>query len=537
MAKQIKFNEECRDAMQRGVDKLADAVKVTLGPKGRNVVLQKNFGSPLITNDGVSIAKEIELEDAFENMGAQIVKEAATKTNDVAGDGTTTATVLAQAIIKEGFKAIASGSNPVLLRKGINLATTQAVELIEDMSKPVESNEDIKRVATISAADEEIGQLIANAMERVGADGVITIEESKSMKTELDVVEGIEIDRGYLSSYFVTDQEKMEAVLSNPMVLITDKAINTINELLPALEVAAGAGRPLLIIADDVDGDALSTLVVNKVRGIMNTVAIKAPSYGEQRKEVLKDLAALTNSLLVSEEAGYSLTDFKPMYLGSVSSVKSTKDTTTLVVEGTSEALEQRKQEIKSILSNTTSEFDKERLQERLAKLSGGVAVIKVGSHTETEMMEKKLRIEDALNATKAAVQEGIVPGGGVTYVSCEKYFAELLNTHIDAHADVKLGINIIRQALLAPMKQIAINAGVSGEVIINNIQNNNSDTYGYDAYEDKYVDMLEAGIVDPTKVTKNALLNSSSVASTLLTTDAAVAIIGNDDSVPSLNL
>ena len=536
MAKQIKFNEDCRMSMLTGVNKLADTVKVTLGPKGRNVILQKNFGAPLITNDGVSIAKEIELEDPFENMGAQIVKEAAIKTNDIAGDGTTTATVLAQAIIREGFKAISSGSNPVLIRQGITQATEEAIKEIERVAKPINSIEDIKRVATISAADPIIGELIAKAMDKVGSDGIISIEESKSMQTELSVVEGMQFNRGYASPYMVTDQEKMEAHMNNSLVLITDKAINNITELLPALEAAIKLGKPLLLIADEIEGEALSTLVVNNMRGVLTTIAVKAPGFGDNRKEMLKDIAALTGANFISADLGLSLADVTEIDFGFISSAKITKDSTTIVVEEAKDeyALKERKIAIKTALENCTSEFDREKLLERLAKLSGGVAVIKIGAPTEVEMMEKKLRLEDAVNATKAAVQEGIVPGGGTTYVTIEKNIS-----NEDSNVDIAMGRKIIKKALLAPMKQIAYNAGVASEVIIDKIQsnNNNISNFGYNALNDTFVDMIETGIVDPAKVTKSALLNASSIASTFLTTEAAVASIPGSDNTPNISL
>lgn len=536
MAKQIKFNEDCRTSMLNGVNKLADTVKVTLGPKGRNVILQKNFGAPLITNDGVSIAKEIELEDVFENMGAQIVKEAAIKTNDIAGDGTTTATVLAQAIIQEGFKAISSGANPVLVRKGITKATEDALKEIEKIAKPINNIEDIKRVATISAADPVIGELIAQAMDKVGSEGIISIEESKSMQTELSVVEGMQFNRGYASPYMVTDQEKMETNINNALVLITDKAITNITELLPALEVAMKLSKPLLLIADEIDGEALSTLVLNNMRGILNTTAVKAPGFGDNRKEILKDIAALTGACFISQDLGLSLADVTECDFGYISSAKITKDSTTIVVEEAKDffALEERKTTIRTALETCTSEFDREKLKERLAKLSGGVAVIKIGAPTEVEMMEKKLRLEDAVNATKAAVQEGIVPGGGSTYVTIENKISD-----VDNEADIAMGRKIVKKALLAPMKQIAYNAGVASDIIIDRIQNNTEtvEHIGYDALNNKYVNMIEKGIVDPAKVTKSALLNASSIASTFLTTEAAVATIPGSDNTPSLSL
>ena len=522
MAKMIQFGEEARRAMQVGVDKLADTVKVTLGPKGRNVVLDKKFGSPLITNDGVSIAREIELEDPYENMGAQLVKEVATKTNDVAGDGTTTATLLAQAIIREGLKNVTAGANPMLLRNGIRTAVDTAVKEILEISKPVSGKEDIARVAAISAADYEIGQLISDAMEKVGNEGVITVEESKSMGTELDVVEGMQFDRGYVSAYMVTDTEKMEAVLDNPLILITDKKITNIQEILPVLEQIVQAGKKLLIIAEDIEGEAMATLVVNKLRGTFNCVAVKAPGFGDRRKEMLQDIAILTGGQVISEELGRDLKETTLDMLGQAESVKITKDNTTIVNgRGDSANIKERINQIKMQIEETTSEFDKEKLQERLAKLSGGVAVIKVGAVTETELKERKLRIEDALAATKAAVEEGIVPGGGTAYVNVINKVAELKSDV----ADTQVGINIIVRALEEPMRQIAINAGVEGSVIIERIKNSEAGM-GYDALHDEYVNMIKTGIVDPTKVTRSALQNAASVASTFLTTEAAVVDI-----------
>ena len=522
MAKMIQFGEEARRAMQVGVDKLADTVKVTLGPKGRNVVLDKKFGSPLITNDGVSIAREIELEDPYENMGAQLVKEVATKTNDVAGDGTTTATLLAQAIIREGLKNVTAGANPMLLRNGIRTAVETAVKEILEISKPVNGKEDIARVAAISAADEEIGKLISDAMEKVGNEGVITVEESKSMGTELEVVEGMQFDRGYVSAYMVTDTEKMEAVLDNPLILITDKKITNIQEILPVLEQIVQAGKKLLIIAEDIEGEAMATLVVNKLRGTFNCVAVKAPGFGDRRKEMLQDIAILTGGQVISEELGRDLKETTLDMLGQAESVKITKDNTTIVNgRGDSANIKERINQIKMQIEETTSEFDKEKLQERLAKLSGGVAVIKVGAVTETELKERKLRIEDALAATKAAVEEGIVPGGGTAYVNVINKVAELKSDV----ADTQVGINIIVRALEEPMRQIAINAGVEGSVIIERIKNSEAGM-GYDALHDEYVNMIKTGIVDPTKVTRSALQNAASVASTFLTTEAAVVDI-----------
>ena len=522
MAKMIQFGEEARRAMQVGVDKLADTVKVTLGPKGRNVVLDKKFGSPLITNDGVSIAREIELEDPYENMGAQLVKEVATKTNDVAGDGTTTATLLAQAIIREGLKNVTAGANPMLLRNGIRKAVETAVNEILQISKPVSGKEDIARVAAISAADDEIGKLISDAMEKVGNEGVITVEESKSMGTELDVVEGMQFDRGYISPYMVTDTEKMEAILDNPLILITDKKISNIQEILPVLEQIVQSGKKLLIIAEDIEGEAMATLVVNKLRGTFNCVAVKAPGFGDRRKEMLQDIAILTGGQVISEELGRDLKETTLDMLGQAESVKISKENTTIVNgRGDSSAIKDRVNQIKIQIEETTSEFDKEKLQERLAKLAGGVAVIKVGAATETELKERKLRIEDALAATKAAVEEGIVPGGGTAYVNVINKVAELKSEV----ADTQVGINIIVRALEEPMRQIATNAGVEGSVIIERVKNSEVGM-GYDALHDEYVNMLKAGIVDPTKVTRSALQNAASVASTFLTTEAAVVDI-----------
>ena len=522
MAKMIEFGEEARRAMQSGVDKLANTVKVTLGPKGRNVILDKKFGSPLITKDGVSIAREIELEDPYENMGAQLVKEVATKTNDVAGDGTTTATLLAQAIIREGLKNVTAGANPILIRSGIRKAVDVAVEEIKNISKPVAGKEDIARVAAISAADEEIGTLISDAMEKVGNEGVITVEESKSMGTELDVVEGMQFDRGYVSPYMATDTEKMEALLDNPLILITDKKITNIQEILPILEQIVQNGRKLLIIAEDVEGEAMATLVVNKLRGTFNCVAVKAPGFGDRRKEMLQDIAVLTGGEVISEELGRDLKEVTLDMLGQAESVKVTKENTTIVNgKGEKSLIKERINQIKTQIEETSSEFDKEKLQERLAKLSGGVAVIKVGAATETELKERKLRIEDALAATKAAVEEGIVPGGGTAYVNAINKVAEL-TSEVD---DTQVGINIIVKALEEPMRQIAINAGLEGSVIIEKVKYSEAGI-GYDALNDKYVNMLQAGIVDPTKVTRSALQNAASVASTFLTTEAAVVDI-----------
>ena len=532
MAKMIQFGEEARRAMQSGVDKLANTVKVTLGPKGRNVILDKKFGSPLITNDGVSIAREIELEDPYENMGSQLVKEVATKTNDVAGDGTTTATLLAQAIIREGLKNVTAGANPILIRNGIKKAVDVAVEEIKNISKPVAGKEDIARVAAISAADEEIGTLISDAMEKVGNEGVITVEESKSMGTELDVVEGMQFDRGYVSPYMATDTEKMEALLDNPLILITDKKISNIQEILPILEQIVQNGRKLLIIAEDVEGEAMATLVVNKLRGTFNCVAVKAPGFGDRRKEMLQDIAILTGGEVISEELGRDLKEVTLDMLGQAESVKVTKENTTIVNgKGEKSLIQERIGQIKVQIEETSSEFDKEKLQERLAKLSGGVAVIKVGAATETELKERKLRIEDALAATKAAVEEGIVPGGGTAYVNVINKVAELTSEV----ADTQVGINIIVKALEEPMKQIAINAGLEGSVIIEKVKYSEAGI-GYDALNDKYVNMLQTGIVDPTKVTRSALQNAASVASTFLTTEAAVADIPQKEAAPAPN-
>ncbi|GAA0752415.1 MULTISPECIES: chaperonin GroEL [Clostridium] len=527
MAKMIKFSEDARRSMQIGVDTLADTVKVTLGPKGRNVVLDKKFGAPLITNDGVSIAREIELEDPYENMGAQLVKEVATKTNDVAGDGTTTATLLAQAIIREGLKNVTAGANPILIRNGIKMAVDKAVEEIKKISKPVNGKEDIARVAAISASDEEVGKLISDAMEKVGNEGVITVEESKSMGTELDVVEGMQFDRGYVSAYMVTDTEKMEAVLDNPVILIADKKISNIQELLPILEQIVQQGKKLLIIAEDVEGDAMTTLVVNRLRGTFTCVAVKAPGFGDRRKEMLQDIAVLTGGTVISEELGIDIKEVTLDMLGQCESVKVTKENTTIVNgKGNSEAIKERVSQIRAQIEETSSEFDKEKLTERLAKLAGGVAVIKVGAATETELKEKKLRIEDALAATKAAVEEGIVPGGGAAYVNI---INEVTKVTSDV-ADTQVGINIIVRSLEEPMRQIAINAGVEGSVIIDHVKGREAGV-GYDALNGNYTDMIKAGIVDPTKVTRSALQNAASVASTFLTTEAAVVDIPQKES------
>ena len=523
MAKEIKYGAEARAALEAGVNKLADTVRVTLGPKGRNVVLDKSYGTPLITNDGVTIAKEIELEDAFENMGAQLVKEVATKTNDVAGDGTTTATVLAQAMINEGMKNLAAGANPIVLRKGMKKASDVAVEEIARMSQPISGKAQMAKVAAISAADESVGEMVADAMEKVSKDGVITIEESKTMKTELDLVEGMQFDRGYVSAYMATDMEKMEAVLDNPYILITDKKISNIQEILPLLEQIVQAGAKLLIIAEDIEGEALTTLIVNKLRGTFQVVGVKAPGYGHRRKEMLQDIAILTGGTVISSDLGYELKDTTIDMLGRAKSVKVQKENT-VIVDGCGQKsdIEARIGQIKGQLAETTSEFDKEKLQERLAKLAGGVAVIRVGAATETEMKECKLRMEDALNATRAAVEEGIVAGGGTAYIEASKKVAELVAS---LEGDEKTGAKIIMKALEAPLFHIASNAGLEGAVIINNVREA-KDGVGYDAYNETYVDMIEAGILDPAKVTRSALQNATSVASTLLTTESVVANI-----------
>ena len=523
MAKEIKYGAEARAALEAGVNKLADTVRVTLGPKGRNVVLDKSYGTPLITNDGVTIAKEIELEDAFENMGAQLVKEVATKTNDVAGDGTTTATVLAQAMINEGMKNLAAGANPIVLRKGMKKASGVAVEEIARMSQPISGKAQMAKVAAISAADESVGEMVADAMEKVSKDGVITIEESKTMKTELDLVEGMQFDRGYVSAYMATDMEKMEAVLDNPYILITDKKISNIQEILPLLEQIVQAGAKLLIIAEDIEGEALTTLIVNKLRGTFQVVGVKAPGYGDRRKEMLQDIAILTGGTVISSDLGYELKDTTIDMLGRAKSVKVQKENT-VIVDGCGQKadIEARIGQIKGQLAETTSEFDKEKLQERLAKLAGGVAVIRVGAATETEMKECKLRMEDALNATRAAVEEGIVAGGGTAYIEASKKVAELVAS---LEGDEKTGAKIIMKALEAPLFHIASNAGLEGAVIINNVREA-KDGVGYDAYNETYVDMIEAGILDPAKVTRSALQNATSVASTLLTTESVVANI-----------
>ena len=526
MAKEIKYGIEARKALEEGVNKLANTVRVTIGPKGRNVVLDKSYGAPLITNDGVTIAKDIELEDAFENMGAQLVKEVAAKTNDVAGDGTTTATVLAQAMINAGMKNLAAGANPIVLRKGMKKATDCAVEAIAHMSEKVTGKDQIAKVAAISAGDEEVGQMVADAMEKVSNDGVITIEESKTMKTELDLVEGMQFDRGYISAYMATDMDKMEAVLDNPYILITDKKISNIQEILPVLEQIVQSGSKLLIIAEDVEGEALTTLIVNKLRGTFNVVAVKAPGYGDRRKEMLKDIAILTGGQVISEELGLELKDTTMDMLGRAKSVKVQKENTVIVDgEGAKEDIDARVAQIKAQLEETTSEFDKEKLQERLAKLAGGVAVIRVGAATETEMKEAKLRMEDALNATRAAVEEGVVSGGGSAYIHASKKVAELVKT---LSGDEKIGAQIILKALEAPLFHIAYNAGLEGAVIINKVRESEVGT-GFDAYKEEYVNMIDAGILDPAKVTRSALQNATSVASTLLTTESVVANIKED--------
>lgn len=526
MAKEIKYGAEARAALEAGVNQLADTVRVTLGPKGRNVVLDKSFGAPLITNDGVTIAKEIELEDAFENMGAQLVKEVATKTNDVAGDGTTTATVLAQAMVNAGMKNLAAGANPIILRKGMKKATACAVEAIGKMSQKVNGKEHIARVAAISAGDEAVGQLVADAMEKVSNNGVITIEESKTMQTELDLVEGMQFDRGYISAYMATDMDKMEAVLDNPYILITDKKISNIQEILPLLEQIVQSGAKLLIIAEDVEGEALTTLIVNKLRGTFNVVAVKAPGYGDRRKAMLEDIAILTGGTVISSELGYELKDTTMDMLGRAKSVKVQKENTVIVDgEGDKEALQSRIAQIKKQIEETTSDFDREKLQERLAKLSGGVAVIRVGAATETEMKEAKLRLEDALAATRAAVEEGIICGGGSAYIHASKEVAKLAAS---LEGDEKTGAGIVLKALEAPLYHIAANAGLEGSVIINKVRESEVGV-GFDALKEEYVDMVSAGILDPAKVTRSALQNATSVASTLLTTESVVANIKED--------
>lgn len=527
MAKEIRFAEEARKSLEIGVNKLADTVKVTIGPKGRNVILEKKFGTPLITNDGVTIAKEIELEDPYENMGAQIVKEVATKTNDVAGDGTTTATVLAQAIIREGLKNVAAGANPILLRKGINKAVIVAVDALQSQSRPIENKESIAQVAAISAGDDEVGKMIADAMERSGKDGVITVEESKSMSTTLEVVEGMQFERGYLSSYMANDMEKMEANLSEPLILITDKKITNIQEILPILEQIVQSGRKLMIIAEDVEGEAIATLVVNKLRGTFEVVAVKAPGFGDRRKAMLEDIAILTGGQVISEEIGLELKDAELSMLGRAGSVKISKENTVIVNgAGDKSAIQDRIAVIKRMIEDTTSEFDREKLQERLAKLAGGVAVIEVGAASETELKEKKLRMEDALNATRAAVEEGIVAGGGSALVGIISVVEEFANS---LTGEEKTGAQIITKALQEPLKQIAINAGLEGAVIVENVRKAEKGI-GFDALNETYVNMIEVGIIDPTKVTRSALQNAASVAGTFLTTEAAVVEIKSDD-------
>ena len=533
MAKQLKHGEEARKALQKGVDTLADTVKITLGPKGRNVVLERKFGAPLITNDGVTIAKEIELEDAFENMGASLVREVSTKTNDTAGDGTTTAVVLAQAMIREGLKNVAAGANPIILKKGIKGAVDVAVEQLKNISKPIKDKNAICQVASISAGDNTVGELISEAMEKVGKDGVITIEESKTMKTELTTVEGMQFDRGYASAYMVTDTDKMEAVLESPVILITDKKISSIQEILPVIEPIAQQGMRLLIIAEEVEGDALAALVVNKLKGVFNCVAVKAPGFGDRRKAMLEDIAILTGGTVISSEVGYEFKDVTLDMLGRASSVKVDKENTTIINgAGDPAQIDARKQAIKAQMAVTTSDYDKEKLQERLAKLAGGVAVINVGAATEVEMKEKKLRIEDALNATKAAVQEGIVPGGGIALIqtikAIEKY-AETLS------GDEKTGATIVLKAIEAPLKQIALNAGLDGSVILNEVLKSSKANYGFNALTNEYTDMVESGIIDPTKVTRSALENAASVAGVFLTTESVVADIKEPAPAPQM--
>ena len=530
MAKEIKYGSEARTALEKGVNQLADTVKVTLGPKGRNVVLDKSFGAPLITNDGVTIAKEIELEDGFENMGAQLIREVASKTNDVAGDGTTTATVLAQAMVHEGMKNLEAGANPIVLRKGMKKATDNAVEAIRAMSSKVNGKEQIARVAAVSSGDEEVGQMVADAMEKVSNDGVITIEESKTMQTELDLVEGMQFDRGYISAYMATDMEKMEAILDDPYILITDKKISNIQDILPVLEQIVQSGARLLIIAEDIEGEALTTLIVNKLRGTFNVVAVKAPGYGDRRKEMLQDIAILTGGQVISEELGFDLKETTMDQLARAKSVKVQKENTVIVDGcGDKKAIEDRIAQIKKAIEETTSEFDKEKLQERLAKLAGGVAVIRVGAATETEMKEAKLRMEDALNATRAAVEEGIIAGGGSAYIHASKEVAKLTE---ELEGDEKTGAKIILKALEAPLHQIAANAGLEGAVIVNKVRESDPGV-GFDAYAEEYVDMVSKGILDPAKVTRSALQNATSVASTLLTTESVVATIKED--VPAM--
>ena len=521
MAKILCYGEEARHALERGVNQLADTVKITMGPKGRNVVLDKKFGAPLITNDGVTIAKEIELEDPFENMGAQLVKEVSTKTNDVAGDGTTTATLLAQAIIREGLKNLAAGANPMVMKKGIAKATSAAVEAIKANSKKVNGTEDIARVGAVSSSDETIGKLIAEAMEKVSHDGVITVEESKTAETYSEVVEGMQFDRGYITPYMVTDTEKMEAVLDDALILITDKKISNIQELLPVLEQVVQSGKKLLVIAEDVEGDALSTLIVNKLRGTLNVVCVKAPGFGDRRKEMLEDIAVLTGGTVISSDMGYELKEATMDMLGKARQVKISKENTIIVDgAGSADAIKGRVNQIKNQIETTTSDYDKEKLQERLAKMAGGVAIIRVGAATEVEMKEKKLRIEDALNATRAAVEEGIVAGGGTAYVNAVAAVEKLVS---EVEGDEKTGVRIIAKALTEPVKQIATNAGIDGSVVLEKIRESGKTGYGFDAYNEVYVDMISAGIVDPTKVTRSALENAASVAGVLLTTESLV--------------
>ena len=522
MAKIICYGEEARHALERGVNQLADTVKITMGPKGRNVVLDKKFGAPLITNDGVTIAKEIELDDPFENMGAQLVKEVSTKTNDVAGDGTTTATLLAQAIIREGLKNLAAGANPMVMKKGIAKATATAVEAIKANSKKVNGSDDIARVGTVSSGDETVGKLIAEAMEKVSNDGVITVEESKTAETYSEVVEGMQFDRGYITPYMVTDTEKMEAVLDDALILITDKKISNIQELLPILEQVVQSGKKLLVIAEDVEGEALSTLIVNKLRGTLNVVCVKAPGFGDRRKEMLEDIAVLTGGTVITSDMGYELKEATMDMLGRARQVKVSKENTIIVDgAGSADAIKARVNQIKSQIETTTSDYDREKLQERLAKMAGGVAIIRVGAATEVEMKEKKLRIEDALNATRAAVEEGIVAGGGTAYVNAIASVEKLL---AETEGDEKTGVSIIAKALTEPMRQIATNAGIDGSVVLENVKKADKTGYGFDAYNETYVDMISAGIVDPTKVTRSALENAASIAATLLTTEALVA-------------
>jgi len=527
MAKQIMYGEEARRALEAGVNQLANTVKVTLGPKGRNVVLDKKFGSPMITNDGVTIAKDIELEDAFENMGAQLVKEVATKTNDVAGDGTTTATLLAQAIIREGLKNVAAGANPMGVKKGIMKAVAASVESLKELSNPIEDSKAIAQVAAISASDEEVGGLIAQAMEKVGNDGVITVEESKTMMTELEIVEGMQFDRGYASPYMVTDADKMEAVMDDPLLLITDKKITNIQEILPILEQVVQQGKKLLIIAEDVEGEALATLVVNKLRGTFNCVAVKAPGFGDRRKAMLQDIAVLTGGQVISEEIGIELKDATVEMMGTAHQIKVDKENTTIVVGGGDPSeIKPRINSIKNQIEETTSDYDREKLQERLAKLAGGVAVIQVGAATETEMKESKMRIEDALAATRAAVEEGIVPGGGIALLDTAKAVESAIE---GAVGDIKTGMQIVLRALEEPMRQIALNAGLEGSVIVGKIKEQKDRNYGYDAAKNEYGDMVQKGIIDPTKVTRSALQNAASIASLLLTTESIVADIAED--------